>query len=249
VRSGIQNNRESQSGNVLLIILTAIVLIGILTAVIQGTSSSDGANIDREQLLLNTTKIRQYATELETAVTLILRDGHSESDIRFANPENNDYGDLSADTDKSDQVFAAEGGAAEYRSPPAGIQTAAAPWEFYGGTALPGVGTARPELVAVLPGVTQAFCNKINEMNGYDLADADYPPLDTGTATADSSNAGGCIHEGAAVRYDDTIQFYDPPDTPNNTTTESTIEITPALQGCLRCHDGTNHFFHVLLGR
>lgn len=228
--------RRDEDGNVLIIILVAIMLIGLLTAVIQGSSNNDNANIDKEQLLLNASRVRQYAMELENAVSIIVRNGHSEVDIRFANPDSTitDYGDMSADTEKTRQVFHADGGAAEYRSAPVGIQTSASSWEFYGGTSLPGVGTSAPDLIAVLPNVTLAFCQKVNEMNGY--AKGTSPPTDTGS----------CLNAGAAERFGTGVTF---DGTANDATGEATFTVLPAMQGCARCDDATYNFFHVLLKR
>ena len=54
-----KDDRSAESGNVLIIILLAIVLIGALTAAIQNSSQS-GANIDKETLLLRATEIQNY---------------------------------------------------------------------------------------------------------------------------------------------------------------------------------------------
>jgi hypothetical protein len=244
----LRNPSNKQSGNALLIVLTAIILVGMLTVAIQGTSRPQDSGIDREQLVLNMSKVRQYAMELEHAVNLIMQDGFSESDIRFAHLDAPaDYGDLSADGDPSDQVFHYDGGAATYRQPPGGIQTTAANWEFYGSTSLPDVGTGKPELVAVLPNVTLEFCEKVNEVNGYNSSTQ---PLDTGVASATATDAGSCIYGEEAARFDDGVQFYDPPSKTSNTVDEATFTEKPSLQGCVKCaRDSKYHFFHVLLRR
>ncbi len=224
---------DPESGNVLLIILTAIALIGVLTVAIQGTSSNDGANIDKEQLALNASRVRQYAMELENAVSYVLQNGHSEVDIRFAHGgAHSDYGDIT--DEPSRQVFHVSGGAAEYRMPPSGIQNSAAPWDFYGGTALPEVGTNRADLIAVLPDVTLAFCQKINEQNGYPAGAT--PPSDGGT----------CLAEGQTGWFDSGTLFADPA---SNDLTGATFAVMPALQACVQCVDDKYYFYHVLLKR
>ncbi len=245
-----RDRRSGERGNALIIILTAIVLIGLLTAAIQYTSkpSGSGSGIDKEKLVMDASRVRQYAMELEQAVSMIMQNGYSEVDIRFAHPDaHTDYGDLSADSDPGDQVFHRSGGAATYRKPPPGIQTTAGNWEFYGGTALPDVGTGRPELIAVLPNVTEAFCKKINEINGYNSTPQ---PSDTGAGNSTSNNAGGCIYGQAEARFDDAVQFYDEPSKTPNTVDAATFTMKPSLQGCAICErDGKYHFFHVLLKR
>lgn len=239
----------NESGNVLFVILLAVVLIGLLTAAIQGSNNSESANIDEETLVIRASEVQRYASELERAVAYIMRDGKSESDLRFAHPDaHSDYGDLSADADPSDQAFSSAGGAAAYRDAPAGINDGSA-WEFYGGTHIPGMGTeSRAELIAVLPNVSQAFCEKINEINGQSGT-----PADTGASTASGGDPGACLAIGSLGRFDDSQQFY----TTINTTDESTFEqdpntseARPAPQACVVCTAGSaNHFYHVLLAR
>ena len=86
----------------------------------------------------------------------IFQNDFSENDIRFSHPDaHTDYG-LITDT-PARQVFSREGGGASYRAAPSGINDGSA-WEFYGGTHMPDVGSDRAELIAVLPNLTQEFC-------------------------------------------------------------------------------------------
>ncbi len=248
--------KASESGNILIIILVAILLTGLLTAAIQMTSRSEGSNIDKEALSLKTTSVREYMTELEHAIQLIQRNGVSESDIRFAHPDaDSDYGNLGADGDPSDQVFHRDGGAAEYRNAPDGLQVSAAPWEFYGGSNLPYVGSDKPDLIAVLPNVTKQFCDKINKMNGLDT---DTQPEDKGATPAAGISAGDCLNVGALGRFDDARQFYDvanandvQDDVATFVDATTGAQVTrPVIQGCVLCEtDSDYHFFHVLKSR
>lgn len=233
----VKARRHNERGNVLFIILIAVALIGILTAVIQNSNNSDSANIDDETLAIKITEVQSYASELERAVLYIMESGKSESDIRFAHADaHSDYGDLSADPDPSDQVFHRDGGAANYRTPPAGLNDGSA-WEFFGGTHLPAIGTGRADLIAVLPNATQAFCDRINEINGQ-----------SGTPTDTSACLGNVVTD----RFDDSDQFVSAP----NTVDEATFEqdpaysaVRPAPQACVRCADSNNYLYYVLLAR
>ena len=251
--------RRGERGNVLFMILIAVALIGLLTAAISQTGRPDGANIDKETLILRASEVQRYASELERAVTFIMQNGVSESDIRFAHYNaHSDYGDLGADTDKTDQVFDREGGGANYRDPPEGVNDGSA-WAFYGGTHIPGMGRSdRAELVAVLPHVTQDFCDKMNALNGQNGT-----MDDDGGSAATASDAGSCVNLGALGRFDDSTQFY--------TTINSMVETSgsfehdantsaarPAPQGCVTCAIDTNsangtaderHFYHVIMTR
>lgn len=231
MKSFQRKRSETEGGNVLFIVLLAIVLIGALIVAVQ--NSGHEASIDREKLVIRISEVRRYASELERGVTFILQNGYSEADIRFSHPDADpDYGDLSADADKSDQMFDRLGGGAQYRTPPAGINDGSA-WEFYGHTALPEVGTDEAELVAVLPNVTLAFCEAYNKVLGYD-------------ETTQPEDTGPCINGGASARFDSGTQFSGSP----NTVDVSSFTWKPSLSGCAQCTtDSSYHVFHVLMAR
>lgn len=241
--------RKGERGNLLFIILIAIALLGALTVAIQSTSRPDGNNIDREDLVIRTSEVQRYASELERAVMFIMQNGKSEIDIRFAHPKaHSDYGDLSADTDPSDQVFHREGGGATFRAAPDGINDGSA-WEFYGGTTIPGVGSIRDDLVAVLPNVSQEFCARINDLNGQASL-----PIDNGSGNPGGISPGGCVAIGPDGRFDAGQQFYsmitNVMDEATFTQDANTSAASPAPQACVQCaRDSAYHFYHVLLAR
>lgn len=221
-----------ETGNVLFFILLAIVLIAALTAAIVGTSEI-GQNIDRETLILRVSQTRSYASELERAVRIIMQNGKSETDLRFAHPDAPaDYGDLNNDPDSSDQIFAKNGGGASYQPPAPGINDGSK-WEFYGNTSLPQTGSDLPELIAVLPNVSAVFCEAVDKALGYS----------SGTVPEDS---GACLYAGNAERFDDGRQYSSTP----NTISNGSFSNTPALEACLKCTSNDSyHFYHVLLIR
>lgn len=240
--------RRRESGNILFIILIAIFLIGSLTAVIMSGDDSESAAIDDETLVIRTSEVQRYASELERAIRFVIQNGSSESDIIFA-AANAPSGYGSMIGNKGKQVFAKEGGGASFRAPPASINNGAS-WEFYGGTAVPGVGSDRADLVAVLPNVTQQFCLKINHVNGQPLT----IPSDTGGGGASAVNAGDCIFmNNADARFGPSATFYSSPNTmvaASFSQDPNTSAPRPALQACVQCaRDGKYHFYHVLLAR
>lgn len=221
-------NFVRQRGNVLFIILIAIALVAALTLAIRGLNSSSG-DIDKETLAIRASEVQRYMSELEQAVRQVLTNGYSENDIRFAHSgAHADYGNLFSDSDKGDQVFHARGGAASYRVPFRGINDSSS-WEFYGHTALPGVGSDRADLVAVLPNVTAEFCNIVNQSVGYMSA-----PTDSGV----------CLKGSDSDRFDDGTQFSGSPNTVNS----ASFSIKPSVRGCITCGD-SRHYFYVLLAR
>lgn len=231
----------------LFMVLIAIVLIGALTAAIMSAGDGENSNISAEDLAIKVSEAQRQAAEYERAVLFILQNGISEADLRFAHPEESaDYGDLAADTTPENQVFAPKGGAATYRPPPADINDGSA-WEFYGATAIPGIGSAKADLVAVLPHVTAQFCARVNALNGQTA------PQDTGTTPPSGPAPGNCVHIGSLGRFSDARQFYASPNTMDQTTfmQDATISAAkPAPQACVVCElDSERYFYHVLLAR
>lgn len=159
---------NSQSGNILIYILGAIFLMGLLVLALKG-SSSPGSGIDEENLLIRVSEVQNYGNELERAVRYVIANGYSESDIRFAHPDAAaGYGTITDDPQR--QVFSREGGGAQYREPPNGIQVTATDWIFTARNVVLGVGTSgaddsNVDLVALLMNVTEGFCNIINDKN------------------------------------------------------------------------------------
>lgn len=236
--------RRGESGNVIVFVLMAVVLIGIVTAAIR-SGGGERANIDAEQLAIRAAEVRQQASEYERAVMYLLQNGVSESAIRFGHADAPaEYG--LATTAPETQVFARNGGGAAYHEPAPGLQTAPRAWEFYGNTALPQLGSDRPELIAVLPNVTEAFCRIVNRGTPLeqpvpgDPTPAPSAPTDSGTGT-------GCIDSGASMRFSSSNLFADPPASPN-TMDGAEFRSLPVTQGCVTC-DGGFHFFHVLMSR
>lgn len=220
-----------ESGNVIFFILLAIALIGIITAALR-SGGMEGQNADRESLIINVSQVKQYAGQLERAVSFVLQNGASESEIRFAYPDApSDYGDITENP--TFQVFSRSGGGAEYRPAPSDVNDGS-PWEFYGHTHFPEVGSSRSELIAVLPNVDEDFCTKLNAELGYTGQ-----PADTGLVPD------GCVNSGANFRFSSAAQFSAIP----NTTDEPTFSVKPALEGCVICDDGNRHFYHVLMVR
>jgi len=230
-------HRNHEDGSVLFIILVAVVLIGALSAAVINSSDSDGAQIDDESLNIQVSEVQRYGSELERAVTYVLRNGHSEADIRFAHPDApTGYGDLSADGDRSDQVFHRDGGGAAYRTPPERVNDGSG-WEFYGVSALPSVGSDRADLIAVLPNVRKQFCDEINTLNQQ---------------TLDPADTAACLSAGTADIFNDTTQFSSSPNTLDGATfTQDPNTSAPrtALQACVVCDSGEYHFYHVLMVR
>ncbi len=228
--------KPTEAGNILIYILGAIFLLGLLVVMVKG-SSTPGSNIDRESLLIQVAEVQQYGQELERAVAYIMRNGHSEADIRFAHPDaDSAYGDI---TDiPTRQVFATTGGAAKYRPPPNDIQTTPTNWFFSGENRVSDVGTddtnnSSADLIAVLQNVSAAFCVLINDKNNI-TNPSDTPPQDDSTVELTTEFAGA--YNATQLIEDSGALFF-------NSKLEGCFEGggTPAT--------GTYHYYRVLLAR
>jgi hypothetical protein len=222
-----------QSGNMLIYILGAIFLMGFLIVLLRG-NFQEGTGIDAEKVSLQVNEARRYAANLERGVNLILTNGISESDLRFAHGDADPaYGDIT-NTPKR-QVFDPQGGGVEYQAPPAGSNDGTA-WQFFATTHIPDVGTdtaaqSKAELLAVLPNVTRDFCDQVNRINHQDInLDNDTDLSANGCVYAAGSEFAGTYGAGAG----------------NNTLQTSEITQFPPMELCVKCQSGGFHYYRVL---
>lgn len=227
----------TQAGNMLVYIIGAIFLLGLLIVLIKG-SFQEGTGIEGERVVLKANQVQQYAGELERGVSYVLRNGISEADIRFAAPNAlSVYGTYGNDPE---MVFAPVGGGVEYREPLPGINDGTQ-WQFFGTTHIWNIGTnatgnQKPELLAVLPNVTLAFCNQINRnvKQAIDLTQVTDPSSEgCVNATGSEFNTGSLFSSGADVNLLDNDELTN----------------FPASEACVRCSDGTFNYYKVLIGR
>ncbi|MDB5491954.1 MAG: hypothetical protein JWO78_1803 [Micavibrio sp.] len=233
-----RRQKNNQAGNIIFFILLAIFLIGLVTAALR-SGGIESASIDREDMTIKVSQVRQNAAEIEHAVNLVMQNGISENDISFANADApSAYGTLNSNPKA--EVFNTGGGGARYRPAPSGVNDGSG-WEFYGATALPDVGSEKPDLVAVLPNVTKDFCAQVNRINGQ-FRDA--PPA----ATAEPIDDGTCVNGGSTLRFGSAVHF---PSSSINTMDESSFTAKPAGEACVQCSSGatTYNYYHVLMSR
>lgn len=225
---------HNEKGNIFIIIFIAIVLIAALTVAVRGTSSGRDS-ISKEDLKIQASATIRYGAELENAVRQVLENGASENDIRFAHPDAAvDYGVIT--TTPSYQIFSQNGGRAAYRlaAPSVMASGTEGTWEFYGTTNIPQVGSARAELIAVLPDITAAFCGQINKELGL----TGQPDDDTTGTVPD------CVQGTALYRFGAAAGF----SSPANNLDSATFSTLPATSACVTC--GVDyHYYHVLLAR
>lgn len=228
-----------QSGNMLIYILGAIFLLGLLIMLVKG-SFQEGTGVDSEKVLLKAQQVQSYAGELARGVGYVLSNGVSEQDVRFASPDPADMPPTTGTySDSENMVFAPKGGGVEFKKPPAGVNDGTG-WRFYGNTHFTDLGidtgTIKGELITVLPNVTQAFCSQINR-NVKQTIDL--------TLTTDPGG-NGCIHA-TTLNFGDVTRFMAGGAT--NTLDDTRLSHVPAPEACVRCADGTFHYYKVLVIR
>lgn len=223
------STRTTQSGNVLFMIMMAVILIAALGAAIT-KSDGGGSNLTREQAQIRAAAVASFATDIKRAAQNITRNGASEASISFASPNLTGYGTL--DTAPRNEVFNIGGGGVAFVAVPDNASDGSQ-WEFYGTTAIPGVGDpAVADLVMVMPNVTEAFCKNYNQKAGF----TDTAAIPTDTAA--------CIHD-TATRYAGT--FSSSPNTLDTATFPAAN--TPYPAACVKCDSGAFHAYYVLLER
>ncbi len=220
--------RTHQSGNILFMLLVAIVLLAGLTYAVT-RSEQGGANLSREKTSLAADQIGSFGIDLRRAVDAMTRAGRSESTISFAHASLSGYG--TPDTTPDAEVFNISGGGVAYIDVPAGTNNGSQ-WEVYGFTAAPGMGDeATADLMLVLPNVTEAFCRAFNKKAGYSL-DAVIPTDGTACIHNTASRFAGTFASGGAVNTMDTGTFK-----------------TPAPFACVACAGPAYHAYYVLMDR
>lgn len=169
--SKIKSSRHAERGNALWFILIAIVLIGLLTAVL----SRSGSNVDQtgsvEQQRIKISQMMHYVKGLETAIQTMKMTGISENDLSFTD----DGTDNTNCSISACMVFHVEGGGITEQAPPSGI--GASNWKYVATNDVLNVGTDAADLILVLEDVNDTYCTQINRVLGVTQG-ADDPTID-----------------------------------------------------------------------
>ncbi|MEM7618067.1 MAG: hypothetical protein AAF244_01655 [Pseudomonadota bacterium] len=195
-------------------------------------SNISSSGISEEDLSVRISEIQQYGAELENAVTFILEQGFSETDIRFAHPDaDENYGVISDNRER--QVFNKNGGGATYRMASPRIQVEPTEWLFNAENYIPDVGSTENrnpdhdvELIAFLPNVTKQFCVVLNDKVGVINPGGD-PPNDSGDLELSIEFAGDFNRVEALDDPDDILEG--------------------KTEGCFRTSDGSSYIYYRVI--
>ena len=237
-------NRNTENGNVLILILVAVILFGALSFTVgQMLRSGNAEAIGEQQASIYADEILGYAQQMRQAVQgMRISSGCDETEISFENAVVAGYTN-GANTDC--QVFHSDGGGMTYITPSSDFGTGTE-WVFSGRPQVHGVGTTDTlltcatcaDLVVSLYNVLDIICTRINEKMGISGIPQDSGDLNieqfTGSYSG-SDSISGCPTNAAAS-------------CPSGTFESSELWSKPV--GCFEeGATGNNVFYQVLLTR
>lgn len=227
--STTQNNRRSERGNVLFLILIAVALFAALSYAVTQSTRSGGGDASKETNLVNAASITQYPASIKTAITrMVISNSISPDTLLFDTPSS--FSDLDDDDKKARGVFYPTGGGATYVEAPANVMqnNTAGQWHFNMQNQVINIGSSgaisadTADVIAFLPNVKKALCDSIHTRLGisltyttpavvdttFDMDEATTPAAPTGTiggtqATPDDlgGQPQGCFLNGSEYVY------------------------------------------------
>lgn len=146
----------------------------------------------------------------QAAQNMRISNGCDDTQISFTRASGDAYEHASEEA--RCQIFHASGGDINYQAPNSLVSTA--DWIFIGTNIVDGVGTAAPDLIALLPNIPLSVCNAINVRTGITAVGSDagisFTPFtgsyaSTQTLDAADSHTHGCLNH---VDSGDNYFFY-----------------------------------------
>lgn len=151
---------DNENGNVIVIILIAIILFGAITFVFTQNNRGAASMMSSAQADAYATEIIAYGNEVKQTVKRLLLRGCQDTEISF---ENNTESGYTNGTDTNCQIFHINGGGRQWENPPTGSNDGS-PYIFMGNTRIDDIGnTTASELALFLPNVTTQVCAAIND--------------------------------------------------------------------------------------
>lgn len=241
VKTSTTNERSSERGNVLFLILIAVALFAALSyAVTQSTRSGAGSS-DNETGLINSAQLTQYPAGVRTAVVRMIIGGVAVENLSFNVPS--DFDELSGI--EADGVFFPTGGGATYANAPGDVMANGnqGEWVFNASNQInligqtdasnPTAGSA--DIIAFLPGLSDGVCRKINDELGVSSSTI---PAETGIDIVEKLVAVGGVPAGLLSTTGGTI----------GDTADDNNLLNGQPFGCFS-QSGANVYYHVLVER
>lgn len=178
-----------QRGNILFLILLAVVLFAALAYAVTSSMRGGGRDAGSETVQLQSAQITQYATSLEQSLARMrLMNNCRDDQISFENGVVTGY---TFTTPNACKLFHSDGGGMTWQDPPKAAGTE--PYLFNGNSRILWMGTDSPntageaaELALYLPIKSRALCEQLNASLGNPAARA----IDHASGTAPSKFTG-----------------------------------------------------------
>lgn len=169
----LQTRRQNERGNILFLILLAVVLFAALSYAVTQSMRGGGGNAGSETNLVNSAVLSQYPVGLRAAILRMIVDGTDVTTLNFDPPS---VFSTMTDAEKALGVFHPDGGGASFGYIPTealATPSSTARWIFtrnfgiedIGATATTSGDTGK-DIIAIAPGISQSVCAKINEELG-----------------------------------------------------------------------------------
>ena len=241
--SGFHRNDDKghirESGNVLIVILITIVLLGSVTALLTRSGSSTNETGDYERTAVLVDQFLGYSKQVELGLQTLLQRGCSENEISFANQSDLShtptyYNNLNSPTDQSCHIFEPEGAGIEIINIKDNLEIFELPtthYQYFSGSALyhPHAGNdTKADFVLMFTRLNRDFCMAINRRLGIPNLPGDAPD---GTANI----FGGGPFTGSFGATFANRQFI-----------SAGGEMDNQLTGCLKMNGDVYHFYHVM---
>lgn len=176
-----QNDRRSERGNVLFLILIAVALFAALSYAVTQSTRSGGGDASKETNLVNAAGITQYPASIKTAITrMIVSNSIDPTTLLFDTPST--FSSLTTTDLQGRAVFYPTGGGATYVEAPSSVMQSntAGTWTFNGENQIENIGTSdatttvdNADVIAFLPNVKKAVCDSIHTKLGISTTAAD----------------------------------------------------------------------------
>ena len=186
-----QKNRASESGNVMVYLMIAVVLLAALSFAVAQGGRGGAEPLNAERLRLVSADIMAYGDTIEKAVAQLRLRGSEAAALRFAHSDlpAASYGTYG--TVPFDEIFNPQGGAAIYARavPQAMVNGTQEDYQFLANNEIEGIGTtcgdaSCSDLLMVLENVRRDVCEQINKLAGVGAAGAP-PPKDSDVREAE----------------------------------------------------------------
>ncbi len=243
----IENDKITERGNVLFLILIAVALFAALSYAVTQSSRSGGGTVDKETTLIRSSQLTQYPSSVRTSIIRMTLAGIDDTSLLFNSPT--DFGagkPIDTPAEEKRAVFHTNGGGASYTLAPAEIMAnqTATRWIYNAELQIESIGLTDVgsgngnDIVAYLVGINESMCEQLNDRYGIIVTsindpDGDGVPNVTGLNSTDLTNY-----------MDDTYTF---PTTDGN---KISSDFVGQPFGCFE--EGTSNtyvYYHVLVER